>query len=251
MDELEGRLRSALAEMAEEVPPSHHAWVEHQRRVAAKSRRDRRRPVLMAAAAAAVVALIAVPALILNNRGPESTQEAGQTTPPTNPQVPPSTGKPSLGPTPKYLPGSGETVVTEPILVTGSARNGVSYNTFVYTVRVAGSVQLCAVTQPNSVGQVVDGTRGHADFCAGLIPPPQGKYFWGGAIVTPPTSDIYIYVASPPTVKILLKEPDGSYQAAVRYTQSADFSLFISAGGIKRPTAASALDAAGNSLENR
>ncbi|MFD1049839.1 hypothetical protein ACFQ1S_32045, partial [Kibdelosporangium lantanae] len=153
---------------------------------------------------------------------------------------------------PRYVPKAGETVVTEPVLLTGSARDGVIYNTFVYTIRAGGMVQLCTVSQPNSLGQVVDGTKGHPDFCAGLTRPAQGKYFWGGAIVTPQTSDIYIYVASPPTVKILLKEPDGSYQAAIRFgDQTADLSVFVSPEGIKRPTAASALDAAGNSLENR
>ena len=42
MDELEHKLRSALTEMAEEVPPSHHAWAEQERRLAVVVEFDRR-----------------------------------------------------------------------------------------------------------------------------------------------------------------------------------------------------------------
>jgi hypothetical protein len=253
MDELEGRLRSALAEMAEEVPPSHHAWAEHQRRVAAKSRRDRRRPVLMAAAAAAVVALIAVPTLILNTRGTD-TEQAGQAPPSGSgwtPTAPTQPGRASVLPSPKYVARPGETVVTEPFLLTGADKIGGVTNTYVYTVRRDGLVQLCVVTQPNSAGNVVDGSKGHPDFCAALTRPAQGKYFWSGGIVVPQAPNTYLYVASPPAEKILVREPDGSYAAAVRYVQSGEFSVFSSAAGLEKPTAYSALDAAGNALENR
>jgi len=252
MDELEGRLRSALAEMAEEVPPSHHAWAEHQRRVAAKSRRDRRRPVLMAAAAAAVVALIAVPTLILNTRG-TGTEQAGQAPPASSSTAtePTKQTRSSLLPSPKYVAKPGETVVTEPFLLAGSVRNGVISNTFAYTVRTAGQTVLCVVTQPTSEGQVVDGTKVHPDFCAPLNRPAQGRYFWSGAVVVPQASDIYLFVASPPTDKILLRESDGSYAAGVRCMQSGEFTVFCTAGGLKKPTAYSALDPAGVALEHR
>jgi hypothetical protein len=254
MDELERRLRSALADMAEEVPSSHHAWAEHQRRVAAKSRRDRRRPVLMAAAAAAVVALIAVPTVILNTRGKAPTQEAGQG-PPTASSAPSTettkSSRTSVPPEPKYVGGPGETVVTEPFVLTGTSKNNVANNTYVYTVRVNNSVRLCTLTQPVSAGNVVDGNKVRPEFCATLFPPAQGKYFWGNAIVVPQAPDMYIYVASPPTDKILLKEPDGSYAAAIGYGHSTELSIFCTAGGIKKPIAYSALDPAGNALENR
>jgi hypothetical protein len=154
-------------------------------------------------------------------------------------------------PGPKYVGRPGETVVTEPFLLTGSNRDGVVYNTFVYTIRTAGMTQLCVLTQPNSAGQVVDGAKGHPDFCATLGRPAQGRYFWAGAIVVPQAPDIYLFVASPPTEKILLREPDGSYAAGIRCMQSGELTVFCTAGGLKKPTAYSALDAAGNALENR
>jgi hypothetical protein len=69
MTALEDRLRSALADLADEVPASHNAWAEQQRRLAAARRPSRRRPML-AAAAVAVILAGTVPATVVPHSGP-------------------------------------------------------------------------------------------------------------------------------------------------------------------------------------
>jgi hypothetical protein len=70
MIELEERLRSALADVADELPPSPNPMAEQRRRQAGGTRPARRRPMLAAAAAAVVLAVAVIPAAVTRDAQP-------------------------------------------------------------------------------------------------------------------------------------------------------------------------------------
>jgi hypothetical protein len=78
MIELEERLRSGLANLAGEVPPSRDPLVEQRRRQARAVRPSGRRPLLTAAAVAAVLAIGAIPAAVTHNTQPAGEAQGGQ-----------------------------------------------------------------------------------------------------------------------------------------------------------------------------
>lgn len=83
MIELEERLRSALAGLAEELPPSPDPLVEQRRRQVRRRRPAARRPMLAAAAAAVVAAIGVIPAAITHDALPGGGTSAGQFAPPS------------------------------------------------------------------------------------------------------------------------------------------------------------------------
>jgi hypothetical protein len=247
MDELETRLRSALATMAEEVPPARDAWAEHMRRVAAKSRRDRRRPALMAAAAAAVVTLIAVPTLVVGGWG--TTRIGSGSAPPSDDPNEASVLSKVPNRQPTYKPRPGERTVTEPFGLSSDSQG----QTYVYTFQVASQLQLCVVEQGRDVPDVIDGTVVKAD-CRPVPRPAAGKVFWTVRGV-PLSGDAtgWVYVASLPTAKIAIKPAGGGLlQYAPLRTGNGEFGVFgVVLGSTKAPTNLTAVGPNGEQLENR
>jgi hypothetical protein len=250
MDELERRLCPALTEMAEEVPPSRDAWAEHQRRLARKSRRDRRRPALMAAAAAAAVALIAVPVLILNARGGGTELTQANTTPPETTRSRTNNTTPPLpGTDPAYEPRPGESVLTQPVIVLSSHVNNANETTYAYTVQRGDAKLLCLAKIGANKAAVIDGSSPDLDArCNPLTPPKANKVVW---IQYPVGQGVYVYVASPPTERVLVRRSEGNLIVAYKYASSPVFNVFVAMLGSNRPAAAfTAKDQANQSLED-
>lgn len=246
MDELERRLRSALTEMAEEVPPSHNAWAEQERRLALKSRRAKRRPALIVAAAAAV-ALILVPVLVLRSK--TSTVDQADTPPPTTTTGPPSESMvyPVPG-TPEYRPVPGETIITLPAPV---ASNRDNVTTYVYTVSKDSKPAMCFSDAPTTRGAVIEGSQ-RRSACIALTPPRPGKYVWlQYGMSNQKEQGLYIYIASDPTDNILIRRAEGGYTSAYKLSSGKDFSIFVSYLNSPKPPAAwTARDKANAPLEN-
>jgi hypothetical protein len=254
MDELERRLRSALTEMAEEVPPSHHAWAEHERRLALKSRRARVRPVLMAAAA--VVALIAIPVVVLGMRTNQVDHAAIPTSDSSSPTAEPSSeARMSQFPTTRnpYQPVAGEKLLTDPVWVAGSAKG--SFNVLVYAVYRdgLGGPALCYVVLPNDV--VINGPSQSvygAPVCT-PVKPPAKKLLWSMSMIpnTSPPGTV-LYVMGPQVDTMLVRRgEDDAYRLAYTVGKTADFAvLAVSMGSPLPPKAYTARDKASQSLEN-
>jgi hypothetical protein len=83
---IEERLRTALAGLADELPPSGNPLAEHHRRLAVATRARRRRPMLAATAAAVVFACGVTPFVLTRGDG------APVATPPTSTPAPPPMG---------------------------------------------------------------------------------------------------------------------------------------------------------------
>jgi hypothetical protein len=250
MEELERRLRSALTELAEEVSPSHNAWIEHERRLALKSRRARVRPALMAAVAAAVVALIAVPVMILNLK-PSGTDQGA---------IPTSDSSPSPGPPPsasattsyRYTPIAGEQLLTEPYLVASTNKGGGDYwDVLVYTVYQdrLKSTLLCSVVLPP--GASVNGVeqKAAADPTCSLLKPPAKRLLWYQGYV-PNGEGVYIFVMSPPVQSVLAWNDTSGYVLANPIGATKDFVVLKVGIGPKPPKQYTARDANKATLEN-
>jgi hypothetical protein len=240
MDELERRLRSALTEMAEEVPPSHHAWTELERRLALKSRRSRRRPALMAAAAAAVVALISVPVLLFDVRS-ENVQAADPASPP-----PPSDTSLAtrFGQVARYTAIDGETLLTAPYPV-----NNVSANKDVlaYSVRRTGLPYLCFATVAYG-GKVNGPDQEGTPQCQQITTPLTGRLLWISTSVPGRTAGTYIYVMSHPVDNLLIwKGGGGGWASAHRAAECPDFVLLVTYGHNEPPAKYTARNA-GNTV---
>jgi hypothetical protein len=246
-DELEHKLRSALTEMAGEVAPSHHPWAEHQRRISA---RKSRRPFLVAVVAAAVVALVAVPVVVLKVRSDRI--EAADIPEPPRPTSATTSRGPSTGEIFQsqgvYQPQAGETVLTQPVIVTqdGDSR------TLALTIERSGTRYLClAQVGGQQIPAVIDGLGGST--CSVLTPPRAGKYVWTSKLVTSASSSsgLMLYVASEPTDNILVRRSEGPYASSYRIAQGADFALFsVYLGSNDPPAAYTARDKANVPLEN-
>jgi hypothetical protein len=118
MNDLEQRLRSALSELADEVPPSRNAHAEHLRRVTV---RRRRRPLLAAAAAAVVFGIAVMPAAI-------------KTPAPQQPAAPSNTNRPSVSYDP--MPDGPFMTVTEgPVVLGKFSENGKEWQALVFLER--------------------------------------------------------------------------------------------------------------------
>jgi hypothetical protein len=236
MDELEQQLRSVLTEMAEGVPPSRNAWAEHEHRLAVKSRRAKRRPVLMAAAAAAAVALIAVPMLITGVR-PDKKPELQQADSSSAPSLPRS--KPTEA-SPVYQPQSGETVLTQPFILVTERVNNVDQVTYAYTVRRQGLATLCFSRRPASDGLLLDGSSPDYDpQCFAMGQPLPGKVFWlHREVTTPDTAGVYVFVASSPTERVMVRTAEQQYIIAGRRQACAEFGVFSVVVGSNQPLVA-------------
>jgi hypothetical protein len=225
MDELERRLRSALADMAEEVPPSHNAWAEQERRLALKSHGSRVRPALMAAVAAAVVALVAVPVTLLSLRSPSQVDHASMPTvnpnspvSPTAPTEPSDANKTTFGPTWSdhgYREIPGEHLVLKPSYVTG-AKEGGNLHVVAYLVSKDGNpnLLLCTAVLPESAEVNGPDQRG-ASFCREV--PAQSKKLVRFQMLTPDSAEqgLYLFVADPKVSTILLRRGEDD-----RYTEA-------------------------------
>jgi hypothetical protein len=266
MDELEHRLRSALTEMAEGVPPSHHAWVDQERRLALKSRRARIRPALMAAVAAAVVALIAVPVMIVNVRSNEVRQadipttststEQSRTASPSSLPSQPSTAF-QTWPNP-YTAVPGERLLLQPFSV-GSVSFGQDTSGSILTYAVyresSQTNELCLVKLPNEVPiNGSDSGKYPAPRCTVLKAPPNPtKTVWYQV----PISDAsqpgnYVYVVSKNVASIMVRRTEGDLKVGYSSTTtSPDFNVvLVQLLSTKPPTAYTTRDQANNTLEN-
>jgi hypothetical protein len=257
MDELERRLRSALTEMADEVPASRDAWGEHERRMARRGRQARRRPFLMAAAAAAVVALILVPVLVLNNRGGDGVTAAKPAETSTTPNTSPSntTKSPSAGLIPQsngvYHPVAGEAVIIQPVVLMGEA----NHNVYGFVLNVNGATMFCTgegpqITRSTSQAEQEVTKR----ICAVAKAPKPGKVFWGKFEVPADSNGLaaYAFLAAKPTHHIVVRSGNGTYSSASKLGEGPDFDLFFTAtfGTGKEITNYTAKDAAGQTLED-
>jgi hypothetical protein len=253
MDELERRLSSALTEMAEEVSPSHHAWVEQERRLALKSRRARVRPALMAAVAAAVVALIAVPVMVLNLRSAPPVEHGSL---PTSDPSTPGTSGPSGGRSTFANPGdyqyrsvAGETLVTQPAWL-DSTKDG-SRSVVGYTIARNGVSQVCYAVVPYA--GTVNGPDQQVPPVCSVVKPAKGMR-WAQVPVNADTESqgVYIYVTNSQVKTILLRrgEDDGYRQAEI-IGQTPEFAvLAVRMGSPIPPKAATAKDSAEKALES-
>lgn len=234
MDELERRLRSALTDMAEEVPPSHNAWAEQERRLALKSRGTRVRPALLAAVAAAVVALVAIPVTLLGMRSPNQVDHASMPTNPTSPTFPtrPSgdrgttIGQSSSGFGYREIPG--EHLVIEPVYAAASKAGG-DLEVVAYVVTRDGNpnMLLCTATLPQWAEVNGPEQRG-ASFCREV--PAQTKKLVRYQMLTPDSSEpgAYLFVADPKINTILLRRgEDDKYVEAYQIGKSQNTVLLV------------------------
>ncbi|SMC95595.1 hypothetical protein [Kibdelosporangium aridum] len=243
MDELEHRLRSALTEMAEEVPPSHGAWEEQQRRLALKSRRDRRRPAVMAAVAAAVVALIAIPVVIINQQINAPVEPAGSLPWVANPPestklLPPSA---EVRYKPEYIPLKGEILLTEPMNIdTVFAAGGkIATLTYAYTVQLDRNYrQMCVARVPED-NPVINGPKQAAygdPECMPLTVPKVGRYEWGRWQVPSTTSKgLWLYAMSQPADSMMFLRREGGYVNTQTKAAGKDIVLFVAYMGTTIP----------------
>ncbi|GAB3913209.1 hypothetical protein GCM10029964_122340 [Kibdelosporangium lantanae] len=260
MDELERRLRSALAEMAEEVPPSHNAWAEQERRLALKSRGTRVRPALLAAVAAAVVALVAIPVTLLSVRSPNPIDHAsmptvGQTSS-TTPQAPPS-GRTTLGDQNwdehGYRSIPGEQLVVGPYYVDG-AKGGGSLQVVAYVVARDHNPNLLLCTAVLPQWAEVNGPDQLGGASCREVP-AQGKKLVRLQELVPDAADkgVYLFVADPKVSTILLRrgEDDGYREAyQLGHSQAAVVLMAARMDSPVPPKAYSARDANQVNLEN-
>ncbi|TCO64741.1 hypothetical protein [Actinocrispum wychmicini] len=226
MDELEQRLSSVLTEMAEGVPPSPNAWVEHQRRLARKSRRARRRPAILAAAAAVAVTLVLVPFLVANGHGgPELT--VAQPSPPATsftPNAPQRDGRSA----PTYQPSPGEVVLTQPFSLLDERVGNVELVTYVYTVQGSdGHRMVCSVQQPTSLGTVINGSAAQMRTCATMKPPSNGRYLMAQMPVqSAHYQGVYVYVAARPIERTIVRRAEGGLVTASTRMSGDQFTVF-------------------------
>lgn len=221
MNELERRLRSALTEMAEEVPPSHHAWTELERRLALKSGRSRRWPALMAAAAAAVVALIAVPVLLFDIRS-ENVQ-AGEGGPP--PQTPDTSGATRFGKDARYQAKDGETLLTQPYSVNNE---GPGVEVLAYAVRKGGLPWLCFAAVPYNGGKINGPGQQGEPQCQQITKPATGRLLWITTAVPGRSKGTYIYVMSHPVDNLLLwRGGAGGWASGRKIAECPDFVVLV------------------------
>ncbi|RSM84562.1 hypothetical protein DMH04_20830 [Kibdelosporangium aridum] len=260
MDELEQRLRSALTEMAEEVPPSHGAWEDQQRRLALKSRRDRRRPAVMAAVAAAVVALIALPVVLITQQWkpvdpagslPVASSPQEQTQSPAPPSVTAGRGGP------EYISVAGESLVTPPIATSSqfTGKDRASLVTYAYTVRTpTGYWQLCKAQ--NYDGEAINGPQQStfgSPTCQNVVRPLDSKqYLWGRRdLSTPDNPGVWAFVMSHPADRVWLRRPDGALATSFSKSVGNDFVLFVVYMNTPgAPTAWTVFDGAHNVLQH-
>ncbi|MBE1466591.1 hypothetical protein [Kibdelosporangium phytohabitans] len=218
MDELEQQLRSTLTSMAEEVPPSHGAWNEQQRRLALKSRKHRVRPAVTAIVAAAAAVLIAVPIMVIQqghapvdpgalpevSNAPERTTTGRSTLPDGRWRV-------------SYEPRDGETVVTQPTQITNKVMaDRKNLITWAYVIQASNGDRHMCIAQTVE-GGVINGpdqlTYGEPD-CIPLTPPKAGKFEWGRRQVPDKflegNKGIWLYVMSRPAVKMTLRRAENN-----------------------------------------
>lgn len=251
MQELERRLRSALTELAEEVPPSHNAWMEHGRRLALKSRRARVRPALMAAVAAAVVALIAVPVMILNLKpsGVEPGTIPTSTTSAPISELPRSVADSGSD---RYTPVAGEQILTPPYVVTNIDKGtGEYWETLMYTAyqdKLNGAA-LCSITLPQ--GAKVNGEQqaklGVKPTCSPLKPPAKRLLWFQGFV--PNGNGAYVYVMAPQVNSVLVWSSNG-YMLGYRVGLAKDFAIMLVQLGTSTPQKYTARDQNNGTLEN-
>ncbi|MET0237936.1 MAG: hypothetical protein ABW224_25075 [Kibdelosporangium sp.] len=236
MDELEQRLRSALTELAEEVPPSHHAWDEQQRRLALKSRRDRLRPALMAAVAAAVVALIAVPVVIFNTRSAPSLELGAvplvTSSPGSSPAFPTQSQQTRVG----YLPLNGETLTTDPLAIgnhaAGAKDRGQPPYVYTYTIRNSKGQFLCfSVIEYGKEINGPDQAKYGPPSCTPLTRPKNpGNLNWGSreAPFVDDNNGTFVYVMSKPADNLMLRDAaSGRYVLAQQKNFGEEFGVFV------------------------
>jgi hypothetical protein len=255
MDELERRLRSALTEMAEEVPPSHNAWAEQERRLALKSRPARVRPALLAAVAAAVVALVAIPVTLLGLRSSDQVDHATLPTATSVDQLPSSPNTPQTTNGVPYGPGY-RVVPTEKLLVTPTILDSAKGNTGLYVVAYA--VQRNDVPRPmlctalvNREGEINGDGQVSAPTCVPI--PASTKQVWLRTTVqNSETPGIYLYVANPKVNTILLRRGESdAYREAYVVGTSKDFVVLVGRMNSQLPPKAyTARDKSGADLEN-
>ncbi|MEV4311573.1 hypothetical protein [Actinocrispum sp. NPDC049592] len=256
MDELERRLRSALVELAEEVPPSHNAWADQERRLALKSRRARVRPVLMAAVAAAVAALIAVPVVIFNLR--PSGVQAGGVLPAEEHPSSVATGPASNWPPPKtgnnYVPVPNEKLITEPVSVETVTRPEGQWETLVYTVQRDGTQLMCSIPLPYGVKvNGADQAKYGSPACLPLIAPRNGRLMWFKGFLPNSANGMYAYVMTPNVQSVLVRTADNAWKVAYRIgPQGPDYAVLIARLGPQQgqPKAYTARDGRDATLEN-
>ncbi len=258
MDELERRLRSALTDMAGEVPASTDAWGEHERRMARRGRQARRRPILMVAAAAAVAALIMVPVLVFNSRGGGGGDLTAANRPPETSASTPTTKDPSsrvlvpqTGGT--YKPGAGETVVIAPVsLMSEQDGNGDYRSLYGMVLSIKGEAMYCTGQGNPISGSPPRGDEVTKRNCSPVRAPKAGKVFWGRFQVssTPSNTGGYVFLAAKNTHHVVVRSDNGTYATAERMGSGADFDLFFTYISGKTITNYTAKDAAGQTLED-
>ncbi len=255
MDELERRLRSALVELAEEVPPSHNAWADQERRLALKSRRARVRPVLMAAVAAAVAALIAVPVVIFNLRpgGVQAGLLPSEEPPPSVSTSTDSNLPPSKSAAKYYVAIPEEKLITEPVAVETNQRADGMWDTYVYTVQRSGVQQVCSIPLPHGVKiNGADQPKYGNPVCLPLIAPKNGRLMWFKGFIPNSASGIYVYVMTPNVQTVLVRTADNSWKLAYRTGEAGpDYAVLIARLGTQAaPKAYTARDGHDGTLEN-
>ncbi|MEV4311571.1 hypothetical protein [Actinocrispum sp. NPDC049592] len=259
MDELERRLRSALTDMAGEVPASTDAWGEHERRMARRGRQARRRPILVVAAAAAVAALIMVPVLVFNSRGGGGGDDlTAANRPPETSVSTPSTKIPSSGvvvPQTKatYQPGVGETIVIGPVsLMTEQSGGGGYRSLYGLVLNAKGETMYCTAEGKTFTTGIPRDDAVTKRACSPLRPPKPGKVFWGKFQVSTVADNMggFVFLAAKNTHHVVVRADNGTYATADRMGSGTDFDLFFTYISGKTITNYTAKDAAGQTLED-
>jgi hypothetical protein len=254
MDELEQRLRSALTELADEVPASKNAWAEHERRLARRAKRARLRPALMAVAAAAAVALIAVPVLLLNSRGNDKELDVATRPPdPSTSDSPRVTSLPKAASQPTYQPGPGESVLMQPVPLMGEQDGRESRTIYGFAVTKNNQAMLCIGQGPlhsgPSYNQAEDVQQRN---CMGIPQARPGKVVaLKYNVPSANNGGAYLFVSTNETARILVRRTEGNLVVASKIGDTPAFSVFFTVLGSNKPIVAyTAKDSANQTLED-
>jgi hypothetical protein len=254
MIELEQRLRSALADLADEVPPSVDAFAEQRRRQAGERPPARRRPMLAVAAAAVVFGIGVIPAAVTRDTQPGGGIRSGQPAPPSLPGTESRHTDPS--PDGPYL-----TITNGPFSVAEFTENGRQWSVLVFLERRPAGTgwvhRACAVgVPPGATPNDPDRYPGST----GCLSPSEQS--WPKVRSSPlvvnrnpdggPFPGLMLVIAPPQVSRLDVRGSLGKPAPVTELARTADLVMYLTdLGGIGVPFYYTARDAAGAVIEER
>ena len=254
MIELEERLRTGLAELADELPPSTDPMVEQRRRQARAMRPSRRRPLLVVAAAAVVFAIGVVPAAVTHDA-----QSSGGT-PPTA-IAPPTLGGTESRHTDPSPDGPYLTISDGPFPVAEFTENGQRWSVLVflerYPVGSGWAHRACAVGVPPGATPNDPNRYPGSTGCLGLSDQPWPKVQSSLLVYNRnpdggPFPGLRLVVAPGQVSRLDARDLQGKPVRATELARTTDLVAYlVDLGGIGQDLRYTAWDASGAVIETR